>query len=312
MVRALLGRGTEVVASGRDVSKAPPATEGLTFIAADLSNRADTERLQKATGSIDAVVHAAALSAPWGAYAAFHSANVTATQHMLEFARESGACRFVHISTPGVYFHFRDQLDVRETRPLPEPVNFYAKTKRRAEELVLNADALDAFILRPRGLYGAGDTALLPRLIRAARRRPLPLLRNGQAVTDLTHVTDAAQAILAALDAPQSARGIYNISGGVPLRLKDVIDRACKRSAVTARWRRTSTTAALAAARAMEWACACLPSKPEPPITAYGVGVLAFSQTLNIDSARHVLGWTPSIDFDEGLDLTFGNRPLGT
>ncbi|MEO6360080.1 MAG: NAD(P)-dependent oxidoreductase [Sphingomicrobium sp.] len=311
VVRALVGRGTAVVATGRDGSKAPPATEGLTFVAADLSNASDVERLREEAGLIDAVVHAAALSAPWGSCAAFHSANVIATEHMLELARSSGARRFVHISTPSVYFRFEDQLDVRESDPLPKPVNLYAATKRKAEELVLNADALDGFILRPRGLYGAGDTALLPRLIRAARQRPLPLLRNGQAMTDLTHVTDAAQAILAALDAPPGARGIYNISGGIPLRLKDVIDRACERSGITARWRSMSMTTTLAAARAMEWACACLPSRPEPPITAYGVGVLAFSQTLNIDAARHSLGWTPNIGFDEGLDLTFGKDPHG-
>lgn len=312
MVRALLGRGTAVLATGRAVSKAPSAMNGLTFIAADLSNRSDAKRLQEAAGSIDAVVHAAALSAPWGAYAAFHAANVMATEHVLELARTSGARRFVHISTPSVYFRFQDQLDVRETAALPAPVNLYAKTKRKAEELVLDAASLDGFIMRPRGLYGAGDTALLPRLIRAAKQRPLPLLRNGQAATDLTHVSDAAQATLAALDAPPSARGIYNISGGVPLLLKDVIDRVCERSEVTARWRRTSTTAALAAARAMEWVYAFVPSRPEPPITPYGVGLLAFSQTLNIDAARCSLGWTPKIGFDEGLDLTFVRGPLGT
>jgi nucleoside-diphosphate-sugar epimerase len=311
VVRVLLSRGYRVVATGRNALKAPPAAAALTFIPADLADKEDVERLSASAGQVDAVIHSAALSAPWGSKAAFHSANVVATANMLSLVRTKQARRFVHISTPSIYFRFRDQLDVPETEALPRPVNQYAATKRIAEQLVMREAELDAFILRPRGLYGVGDTALLPRLIRAARRRPLPLLRHGQAVTDVTHVDDAVAAIIAALDALPSAAGIYNVSGGAPLRLVEVIDRACARSGFTARWRPTPVGAALAAARAMEWGCFCLPGRPEPPITAYGVGVLAYSQTMNVDAARRELGWSPRISFDEGLERTFGSAAVG-
>lgn len=312
VVRGLLGRGFEVVATGRDQSKAPTGPEGARhFVPADLSKGEDVGRLSAAAGALDAVVHSAALSAPWGSRAAFHSANVVATQNVLDLVRSNGAARLVHISTPSIYFRFEDQLDVREGNPLPRPVNRYAESKRRAEELVLQRQGVDAFILRPRGLYGVGDTALLPRLVNAARRRPLPVLRKGRAVTDLTHVDDAVEAIIAALTAPSAAAGVYNISGGQPLRLTEIIDRACARSGVRVRWRPTPVQAALATARAMECACACLPGRPEPPITAYGIGVLGYSQTLNIDAARRMLGWSPRIGFEEGLDLTFGRAGVG-
>ncbi len=312
VVRTLLSRGYRVVATGRNASKAPPeAGAALTFIPADLANSEEVQRIAAGTGRIDAVVHSAALSAPWGSKAAFHSANVVATANMLSLARRKQARRFVHISTPSIYFRFQDQLDVRETEALPRPVNEYAATKRIAEELVAREAHLEAFILRPRGLYGIGDTALLPRLIRAARKRPLPLLRDGRAVTDVTHVDDAVEAIIVALKAARGAAGIYNISGGAPLRLVDVIDRACVRSGFTARWRPTPVRAALAVARAMEWGCFCLPGRPEPPITAYGVGVLAFSQTMNVEAARRALGWSPRISFDEGLERTFGSAAVG-
>lgn len=309
----LIGRGFRVIATGRDASKAPPrASAALSFIPADLANAEDVQRLAAAAGQVDAVIHSAALSAPWGPKAAFHSANVAATANILSLGRSNGAERIIHISTPSIYFRFEDQLDVEEIHPLPRPVNRYAESKRRAEELVLQGKDQDAFILRPRGLYGRGDTSLMPRLVLAAKRRPLPRLRGGQAVTDLTHVDDAVEAVMAALTAPAGAAGIYNISGGEPLRLAHVIELACARSNVKVRWRPTSVRAALAAARAMEFACACFPGQPEPPITAYGVGVLAFSQTLNIEAARRALGWSPRIGFDEGLDLTFGSAADGT
>lgn len=313
VVQALIGRGDRVIATGRDASKAPQCSDSaLTFIPADLANSEDVRRLSAAAGHINAVVHSAALSSPWGSRAAFYSANVAATENVVSLARAKQARRFVHISTPSIYFRYQDQIDVRETDSLPRPVNCYAETKRTAEELLSQRQDLEAFILRPRGLYGIGDTALLPRLIRAARRRPLPLLRGGQAVTDLTHIDDAVEAIIAALAARPSSAGIYNISGGKPLRLAEVIDRACTRSGFSAQWRRTPVSVALAAARAMEWGCARLRGRPEPPVTAYGVGVLAFSQTLNIDAALRELDWSPRIGFDEGLDLTFGSAPVGT
>ncbi|HEV2080066.1 MAG TPA: NAD(P)-dependent oxidoreductase [Allosphingosinicella sp.] len=312
LARALIGRGFQVVATGRNISKAPAGPEGaLLFIPADLSNGSDVRRLEAAAGTLDAVVHAAALSAPWGPRQAFHSANVAATRNILDLARSNGTERLVYISTPSIYFRFQDQFGVRETDPLPPPVNRYSESKRMAEELVIQRDDLASFILRPRGLYGRGDTALLPRLVHAAKRRPLPLLRGGKAVTDLTHVEDAVDAAIAAIDAPADAAGIYNISGGEPQRLVDVIELACGRSGVKVRWRPTPVRAALAAARAMELACACLPGRPEPPVTAYGVGVLAFSQTLDIEKARRELGWSPRIGFDEGLDLTFGSAVVG-
>jgi nucleoside-diphosphate-sugar epimerase len=136
-------------------------------------------------------------------------------------------------------------------------------------------------------------------------------LRGGHAVTDLTHVDDATSAIIAALEAPSSSGGIYNVSGGEPLSLKHVIERVCAHSGVTARWRPTSVKAALAGARVMEWACACFPGQPEPPITRYGIGVLAFSQTLNIQAARRALNWSPRVSFEQGLALTFGESVRG-
>jgi nucleoside-diphosphate-sugar epimerase len=272
-----------------------------------LADAGEVARLTLLTGPIDAVVHCAALSAPWGKPLAFERANVTATANVIELVRRTGANRLVHVSTPSIYFQYMDQLGVRETAPLPPPVNLYAATKRQGEELVREAAGIERFILRPRGIYGAGDTALLPRLVRAAADRPLPLLRGGNAVTDLTYVGDVAEAILAALDAPAAAAGTYNISGGEPLRLVDVIGRACACSGVTARWRPRPIALALAAARSLEWTCRTLPGRPEPPITAYGIGLLAYSQTLDLGATRRALGWSPRISFEHGLQLTFGD-----
>jgi len=241
-----------------------------------------------------------------GASAAFHRANVIGTQTALKLAERAGARRFVYVSTPSVYFRFRDQIGLREDAALPRPVNAYARTKRMAENLVLAAPRLDAIILRPRGLYGAGDTSLLPRLIAAARKRALPLMNDGRAATDLTYVGDVADAICAALTVvPAPAHRIFNISGGEALNVRDVANRATKRAGVTARWRPAPTSLVLAYARASELACRFHPARPEPPITAYGAGLFAFTQTLDIEAARQHPRLDAEVGFDEGLELAF-------
>lgn len=308
VVEDLLESGHAVIASGRQAHALERQQQkGARTLAFDLADRSTPD-----LPAVDAVVHCAALSSPWGRYADFHRANVLGTQTALELARQAGARRFVHISTPSVYFRFRDQLNVRETQPLPSPVNAYAATKARAEEEVLAQGNLDPVILRPRGLYGLGDTALLPRLMAAARERPLPLMNKGETVTDLTHVDDVVSAIRAALDlAPNPAQRLFNISGGEALKLKTVTEEAGRRAGVQVRWRRVPSSAALAYAYGLETIARIRPGYQEPRITAYGVGLFAFSQTLDISAARDVLGWTPQISIAEGLDRTFGEGTSG-
>lgn len=304
LARRLLALGQPVIAMGRDREKlAALDALGAAALPADLSTSSPAADGHQA----DALVHCAALSSAWGRTTDFRAANVDGTRNAILLARSIGAKRFVHISTPSLYFRFRDQLNVREDAALPPPVNAYAATKREAEQIVLAADDLDPVILRPRGIYGAGDTALLPRLLRAAQSGPLPLIRGGRAETDLTHVDDVAAAILAALKAPPGpAQRIFNISGGEPLPIRHIAEAAATRAGSNVRWRSIPAPLLLTAARAMETAARLRAQRPEPRITAYSAGLFAFTQTLDISAARTYLGWAPQISFSEGLARTFG------
>ncbi len=302
VVQHLANEGAEVIATGRDSGKLEVLKASkVQTISCDLAGgwQAQVPRL-------DAIVHCAALSSPWGRRAEFERSNITATASVIDLARQAGVRRLVHVSTPSLYFRFADQDLVPEDVALPPPVNQYARTKRAAEELVLQAGDLDPVILRPRAIYGRGDTALLPRLIDTARRRPLPMMRGGRAATDMTHVDDVVSAVIAALRvAANPSERIFNISGGAPLRLVEVIGLACAKVGVVPRWREYSFPAVYAFARAAEMVSSTRPGRPEPPITAYSAGVLAFRQTLDISRARTVLDWRPAVSFEDGVSRTF-------
>lgn len=301
IARRLLQEGEQVVALGRDRAKlAALETLGAEVYALDLSSDDPLPPL-RANG----LIHCAALSSPWGTRAAFERANITGTRRAILLAHQAGACRLVHISSPSVYFRFADQESVPEDAPLPPPVNAYAATKAASETLVLAAPELSPVILRPRGLYGPGDTALLPRLLRAAASRPLPLMRGGMAATDLTYIDDVADAAITALRAPAAPSRIYNVSGGEALSIRKVAEQAGAMAGISVRWRNMPWPLVLAAARASETLCNALPGRPEPPVTAYSAGLFAFRQTLSLERITRELGWRPRVSFDEGVARTF-------
>lgn len=306
LVRHLRGRGFETVALGRDEARCERLRKaGFVTFRTNLSK--PNPELAGRIGALDAIVHCAALSSPWGSLSTFHAANVEGTRNALDLAAACGVRRFVNISSPTVYFEMMDRIGIAETAPLPTPVNAYAATKAAAECLVLSRRELGPVNLRPRGIYGAGEETLLPRLRAAAERGPLPLLRGGIAAIDLTHVSDVVSAIDAAL-APDPAlcEETFNISGGEVLTVREIVERTCAALAVPVRWRQIPFHPALAATR-----LACLASHvtgKEPAVTPYTLGLFAFRQSLDIGKARRMLNWRPIIPFEQGLAMTLEGR----
>lgn len=111
----------------------------------------------------------------------------------------------------------------------------------------------------------------------------MPLFRRGQVRTDLSYVGDVMDALCCTIDQPARVAGkTLNISGGVPLYIKDVVERACAANAIDVRWRSLPVWPCLAAVKLGEAVSAMRSGRPEPKITAYGLGIFAFSQTLDI------------------------------
>jgi nucleoside-diphosphate-sugar epimerase len=310
-----LGRGETVVAIGRDADKLQKLEDaGAIALQCDLSLGFDAKALQvfrdvDRSDPVQAIVHCAALSSPFGARRSFEEANVAATKTICDLAKDLPQARLINISTPAIYASPEDRLNVAESGPLPKPINHYAATKFAAELVVMSELADRAITLRPRGIYGAGDNALLPRMMKTAQAGPLPLFRDGVAETDITHVDDVVRAIDASRDAPGAACGsAYNISGGEAMRITDIIKAAAARSGTSLQWKRIPVRPVMLAARLMEAWAALGGWKSEPRATPYSIGILAFSQTLDISLAKEKLGWAPQVSFEQGVTEAFSGR----
>jgi len=300
--RALAAEGWRVVATGRNEARLRGLAEAgvaAGFCAGDLAAGEFAGKLPVC----DAVVHCAALSSPWGRWRDFKVANVEATARVLAHARRCGARGFVHISSPTVFHRSCSQVNVTERTPWPgRAVNLYAASKRESERLVRES-GLRAVILRPRALFGPGDTVLLPRIIGAARAGRLPVIGDGLALTDFTYIDNAADSARLAVARACSLRvgesEDFNITNGEPVALWPTLRALLARLGVPAPRRSVPLGVMRAVGRAAEFGAWF--TGREPRITRYGAEVLGYSQTFDISKARAVLGYQPRVGVEEGI-----------
>ncbi len=280
------------------VSRSRPA-EGCcdTFVSQDLA--AGPPELRE---TFDAVVHCAALASPWAAPRDYQAANIVALRHMLNFATSRRPARFVFISSSAVHYTFADQLGLTENSPWPAtPVNTYAATKRAGEEMVKES-GLPWTILRPRAVFGPGDTVVFPRILHAARRGMLPQLVRGDGVSptiDLLFIDNLCWWIEQVLE--QSVSGTYLLANGEPIETSALLADILGKLGLPPPTRRLRVEAAMQMAGVMELASKTLLNWREPPVTRFGVSSLAFSKTIDITKASRELG-TPPVSLAEGLD----------
>ncbi len=298
LVAALRAQGYVVRATGRNASAGQRlAAAGAEFMAAELTGSENAARLCR---GMDSVIHAAALSSPWGRDADFRKINVDTTQALLDAARREGCRRFVFVSSPSIYARPLDQFGLTESDPLPQHfLNAYAATKAEAERRVLAANDPEfaCVSLRPRAIVGPDDQVLLPRFLRLIEKGVFPLVRGGTAQIELTDARDATRALILAEDrAPELGGQAFNISGGQAVTIKATVVALAQALGRPVRFVHLPFTPMRWAAAGMEAVARALPGRPEPPLTVYSLCTLAFSQTFDLSRARMALGFAPSHD----------------
>jgi 2-alkyl-3-oxoalkanoate reductase len=304
LARRLHANGFAVTAFGRNTAAGSCLqAQGIRFIQGDLR---DAAAVDNACSGQQAVFHCGAKVDAWGAYADFYTVNVQGATHIVESCWRHQISRLIHVSTPSIYCNYQSRLDITEDAPLPvRPVNAYAATKLLAEGVVDRAQKQGLFTLtlRPRAIFGPGDTQIFPRMIQRLQQRRLPVVGDGTTLTDLSYIDNVVDALLLCLDAPATVQGRkYNISNGEPVQLWEKLYALCQQlHCPLPRWR-LSYGFAFAMAAILETAYSALRHNQEPPLTRYTVSLLARSMTLNIEAARRDLGYQPKVSVDEGLD----------
>jgi len=278
----LLQKGYEVIATGKGECRLPfKDHKNFRYISMDFTEPFEVHDVfEKYTPEV--VVHAGALSRvdeceknQWEAY----KANVEGTITMLINA-EAQRSFFIFISTD---FIFDGAKGMYKEEDDPGPVNFYGKTKREAEEAVMEYEH-DWAIVRTILVYGdplSGKDNILTNT-----RKKLEKGEEYKVVSDQlrtpTYVEDLASAIVSVIE--RKATGIYHIGGAEivsPYQMACAVadhlklDRSLIKEATEANFSQ--------------------PAK-RPLKTGF-----------NIDKAKKKLGYSP-ISFSEGLQKTFASQ----
>lgn len=303
LVPFYLQQGFEVTALGRNLSVGKELEKlGARFYPGEMD---DEKYVEKHVAHQDYIIHAAALTSPWGKWENFYRSNVLGTEAICKFASEASIKRFVHISTPSIYYTGLPQENIKEDDPLPKPHTHYARSKIMAEEIVLKAvkeKNLQAVMLRPRALFGPYDTAIIPRLLRVMEKGVFPLPNKGSAKTNVTYVDNVVHAVNLALNAPEHVIGqAYNITNGEALTIKQLAELLRDKLQLQVKFRNVPFSLLKGAAQTLEFVADHVTNK-EPVLTQYSVGLLGVTQTLDISKAQKELGYSPLVSINEGLD----------
>ncbi len=117
--------------------------------------------------------------------------------------------RLVHFSSMAAYGSAEGLID--EDQTLLGDLGPYSAAKAETERIL--KEYAQTVVLRPGCVYGAGSpqwSARIARLLRAHRIGDLGAAGDGY--SNLVHVRDVAQAVLAALRRPEAAGQAYNLS----------------------------------------------------------------------------------------------------
>lgn len=209
--------------------------------------------------------------------------NSLGTIKVLEYARKAGAERFVYASSSCVYGNTDAKLKEDFISNLETP---YAISKLSGEEYVHfyhNFHKLNAVVLRYFNAFGPLDTPgkyrnVVPNfMLRALRKEPLMITGTGNETRDFTYMDDVVRGTILAAEVKKASGQIFNIGTGREIKIRYVAQLINKI---------TANTAGIKFIKRRKWD-----------------NIL--KRVADIGKSKRLLGYSPSVSFEEGLRRTF-------
>jgi nucleoside-diphosphate-sugar epimerase len=244
--------------------------------------------------------HAAAKVEDWGDPDDFERVNVRGTQNVVDACRAGGVRRLVHVGTEAALMAGEPLVNVDENAPLrPDSPALYSSTKAKAEQIVRAAD-LETVVVRPRFVWGRGDTSLLPQIIEMVRSGRFRWVGGGRQLTATTHIDNTVEGLwLGATKAP--AGGVYFVTDGEPVVFREFLTSLLDTQGVTIPDKSVPPGLAKVAAASAERIWRTFKRPGSPPLTRFAVWVSSQECTIDISRAERELDYRPVISRDAGL-----------
>jgi nucleoside-diphosphate-sugar epimerase len=261
----------------------------------------DRDAMRAGADGCEVAFHAAAKVEDWGDPADFERLNVRGTQNVIDACRDARVRRLVHVGTEAALMVGQPLINVDESAPLrPDSVALYSSSKAKAEQLVRDADGLETVVVRPRFVWGRGDTSLLPTIIEMVTSGRFRWIGGGGQLSATTHIDNTVEGLwLAATKAP--AGGVYFVTDGEPAVFREFLTELLATQGVTVPDKSVPAGVAGVAAAASERIWRLLKRPGPPPLTRFAVWVSSQECTIDISRAERELGYRPVISREAGL-----------
>jgi nucleoside-diphosphate-sugar epimerase len=302
LIAELVRRGIAVRALARSEAASAAVTKaGATPVIGDLDDQA---AMTAGMTGADVVFHAAAYVKQHGPRDDFYRINVGGTERALAAAKAAGVKRFVHVGTEAVLADGKPIVNADEARPrAAKPAGLYPLTKGLAEAAVIAANTaggLETVVVRPRFIWGKGDTSLLPELTETVKRGRFGWIGGGRFLTSTCHVRNVVEGALLAAD--KGAPGeIYFLSDGEPVEMRAFLTAYLGTQGVDAGTRNVPRWVARAAAALTGW-------MKQPPVTRTAIALVGVEVTVDDRKARRELGYAAHVSREAGLAEMRGDR----
>jgi 2-alkyl-3-oxoalkanoate reductase len=227
---------------------------------------------------------------------------------VVQACQAAGVERLVDVSSPSVAHSGASLVGVGAGAADPERARgTYARTKAEAEIVALAADSpsLSVLAIRPHLVWGPGDTQLVSRIVARARQGRLPLFGQAAVLIDTTYITNAVDALVAAVDraTPDGVHGeALVVSNGEPRPVGEILWSIARAGGAPPPTHHVPVGLARLAGAMAERLWSLRPGDDaDPPLTRFLVEQLSTAHWFDQRHTREALGWRPALSLDEGF-----------
>jgi nucleoside-diphosphate-sugar epimerase len=301
LIERLVADGWAVRALARsDASAQAVAALGAEPVRGELG---DVDAMAAGAAGCEVAFHLAAQLGDYGRWEDFERGNVEGTSNALEACARAGVRRFVHCGTEAALMAGDPLVNVDETAPLrPDSPAPYPATKAKAEQAVRGAsrEGFETVVLRPRFVWGVGDTTLLPEMVKMVEAGRFVWVGGGGQLTATTQIDNVVEGLV--LAAQKGAPGeAYFVTDGESVVFREFVSALLRTQGVEPPTRTMPAWLGGALRAIGEPAWRHLPLPGRPPITRFTEWILTQECTIDDSKARRELGYAPIVSREQGL-----------
>jgi nucleoside-diphosphate-sugar epimerase len=282
----------------------PPKRRSLSAAASpSAADLFDPDSIAAGAEGCELAFHLAAQLGDYGPREDFERGNVEGTRNALEGCARAGVRRFVHCGTEAALMAGQPLVNVDETAPLrPDSPAPYPATKAKAEQAVrgANREGFGTVVLRPRFVWGAGDTTLLPEMVSLVKAGRFAWVGGGDQLTATTQVENVVEGLMLAAEKGTPGEA-YFVTDGEPVVFRQFVSDLLRTQDVEPPSRSIPAWLGRAMATVGEPAWQHLPLPGRPPLARFTFWIMTQECTIDDSKARRELGYSPVVSRQQGL-----------